>query len=323
MKRAVVSMIALFLVACGSSGADQIAADSSVSLGESTAVPGPQAFTTQPMDESQPEFVPSEDFTTGVFQHACGTFSLVQNSLEISLMRESKGNWEAVENTGFVLPESAELVDHRVLDVTGDGEPEVILVWYPEFSSHTYGHVLTAGESDCAWIYAPIVRGCGADSLTADLEISPNGKLSTFEFLACSGGYRDELPLVWNDLLRVFLAEPPSGFPYCESFSDEALDLPVGLCSGGWVVGMGQEALALKGIDVDRDGRFGPGTRLATLSYQRANNLELTGVLDEATWATMYPVGGPSGDNFSEFPDFDGDGISSPREIGHAAGLED
>lgn len=321
MRKSVLVVCAMFLVACGSSGGAQIAANNSASQSESTSVPGPQAFTTQPMDESLGEFVPNENFTTGPFEHSCGTFSLVQNSLDVSLMLEVEGTWEAIESAAFSLPEPAELVEHGVVDVTGDGETEVILVWYPEFSSHSYGHVLTADAIDCEWIYAPILRGCGAGSLTADLEISENEELSTFEFLACWGGYRDKLPLVWNDEFRVFLAEPPPGLPYCESFADDVLDLPIGLCSGGWVVGMGQEALAFEGIDVDRDGRFGPGTRLATLAYQRVKGLELTGVFDEATWAAMYPVGGPNGDNLIEFPDFDGDGISSHREIGHGSGI--
>jgi len=272
------------------------------------------------VDESFPEFTSSADFSTGTFQHACGAFALVQNSLDISLLQAVDGRWQTVEGPSFALPEPAELADHRLMDVTGDGQPEVIMVWYPEFSSHTYGHVLTADSTNCVWGYAPIVRGCGADSLTADLEIADSGEMSTFEFLACWGGYRDTLLMVWNDEFGVFLTEPPSGSSYCESFADDALDLPLGLCSGGWAVAMGQEAIASEGIDVEADSRFGPGTRMAALAYQQLKGLELTGTFDAETWAAMYPVGGPDGTNLVEFPDFDGDGISSPREIGHASG---
>jgi len=197
------------IAGCGSSESSDRFVGASLVTSTERASP----TTTMIVDESFPEFTSSADFSTGTFQHACGAFALVQNSLDISLLQAVDGRWQTVEGPSFALPEPAELADHRLMDVTGDGQPEVIMVWYPEFSSHTYGHVLTADSTNCVWGYAPIVRGCGADSLTADLEIEDSGEMSTFEFLACWGGYRDTLPMVWIDEFGVFLTEPPSDRP--------------------------------------------------------------------------------------------------------------
>jgi hypothetical protein len=62
------------------------------------------------------------------------------------------------------------------------------------------------------------------------------------------------------------------------------------------------------------DGQFGPASLLAILSHQESLGIPKTGQLDGPTWASLFPAGS------EEFPDFDADGVSSPREIGHASG---
>jgi peptidoglycan hydrolase-like protein with peptidoglycan-binding domain len=52
-----------------------------------------------------------------------------------------------------------------------------------------------------------------------------------------------------------------------------------------------QEALDSAGANLRIDGSLGPATEAALKHYQQQNGLQVTGKLDQATWAQLDPIG--------------------------------
>ena len=73
--------------------------------------------------------------------------------------------------------------------------------------------------------------------------------------------------------------------------------------SSGAAVAVMQVYLAWAGKDIDIDGRFGPLTEAALISYQSATGLPGNGVCDAATWAALKTVTGGSAPVGDDEPD--------------------
>lgn len=322
MTKRLAVICALGLVACGGgatksnerTGSTEVAVTSETSLSVSPRSPA----------ESFAEFLTGSGVTksSGVIDHGCGEIAFVEVPGKSKLISWVANSWQTVQLFDFeaeeVLPSVASV---WTSDVTGDGEPEVVISWSQEGSDQTFGGVLHADVGKCDWQLATFIDGCDQGVWLGDLALPDDSSLTGRAFMDCAYG-EDEVQLVWNQELEVFLARPVSGDRYCRSLT-ENFDLPLISCNKGWAVQMAQEAIAGAGFDVDVDGQFGPGTQMAVLLFQQRAGIPLSGVIDEPTWAAIYPVGGPDGTNMVEYPDFDGDGISSPREIGDASGSVD
>ncbi|WP_166657283.1 peptidoglycan-binding domain-containing protein [Ilumatobacter fluminis] len=229
------------------------------------------------------------------------------------LLAWTGSEWEEVVTSTMAAEAAAlEITDRWVWDVTGDGQPEVLVQFYADGAMRPFGGVLFAGNGDCSWRWIPTVDSCGSHQLYESLALDPPRGVFGSGF---SGGcsVRESVSLRWIAAHEILLAEAMGGVPTCPDYENR-LDLPLFVCTEGWPVSMVQEALLASGFDVDPDGFYGPGTQLAVLQYQASRGLPIDGLVDDQTWTSMHPPGGPY------FPDFDGDGVSTPREIGSATG---
>lgn len=251
-------------------------------------------------------------FSTEVVESSCGLFALIHTSSDTSIVNWVETEWVTADFDTLTNFDPEVRVDkHWIADVTDDENPDIVLNWYADGANRGFGQVLAISENDCIWRYVPIVEGCGssvsADNLTlvdSDLEISG--------FVNCKGG-RNSAYLLWDSTLRLFVARPLEGDLFCGSL-EENIDLPLSSCDESWAVKMAQEALIDLGYSIEADGQFGPATQMAVLRHQQSRGFSLSGQIDGETWASLVTV------SASEYPDFDGDGIRSPREIGHVTG---
>lgn len=252
-------------------------------------------------------------FSTSVISHSCGEFALVHKEAEPSLLRWNGSEWVSAQFSYLTTfdPEIA-VEDHWVKDVTGDGNPEIILNWFYDGGNRGFGQVISAEEPGCTWHYISAVDGCGDSEVIDNLSVISDGNLQGSGFIDCSGG-RVGTQLEWNEDLGIFVTRPLEGEKFCNGLT-ESFDLPLSNCSKGWAVKMAQDSLIDRGSQIDADGQFGPATQLAILNLQKLLGIQLTGQLDGDTWSSLFPPGS------EEYPDYDGDGVSSPREIGHASG---
>ncbi len=253
-------------------------------------------------------------FTTPVISHSCGQFALIHNEAEPSILRWSGSEW-AIAPFSYATTFDPEIAvdQHWIDDVTGDGDPEIILNWYSDGGNRSFGQVISANSPDCIWHYLPVVDGCGDSEVIDNLTVVGDGQLEASGFIDCSGG-RVGLRMNWQAPFGLFIAMPLEGEKFCNGLT-ESFDLPLSNCSESWAVRMAQESLVGRGAKIDTDGQYGPATQLAVLTFQQSLGIHLTGQLDGETWASLFPSG------TDEFPDYDGDGVSSPREIGHASGV--
>jgi hypothetical protein len=252
-------------------------------------------------------------FATPVVSHTCGQFALVHKEAEPSIFQWSDSAWVSAPFSYATTFDPEIAVDqHWIDDVTDDGDPEIILNWYYDGGNRSFGQVISASSPDCNWRYLSLVDGFGDSEVIDNLAVVEDGQLGGSGFIDGSGG-RVGLQMKWEAPFGLFVAMPLKGEKFCNGLT-ESFDLPLSNCSEGWAVRMAQESLVDRGAKIDTDGQYGPATQLAILTFQKSLGIQLTGQLDGETWASLFPAGS------DEFPDYDGDGVSSPREIGHASG---
>jgi hypothetical protein len=282
-------------------------------------VPSTEAGPDAEVSLSEIEQASQSKFSSGIVEHSCGTFAMVQSTGYPLLLEWSEPDWLPAEGASTTLDYESgiDVVQSWSTDLTGDGDPEIVLSLEVEGANRGFGQILSANGEDCVWVYLSAVDGCSRAEVFDDLTVVGQRAVGT-GFVGCGNG-RDSVEYAWLPQFGLFVAEPESGGPVCSSMWDD-LDLPLSNCSEGWAVSMAQEEMDARGISVDIDGRFGPGTQRAVLEYQQLNGLPLTGQVDHVTWAAMYPVDADSDGGWNYYPDYDGDGVSSPREIGHASG---
>ena len=274
------------------------------------------------IDLTEPPVSPSSllnDFafqtTTEIFDHACGTFALGHSSGAPTLLQWDGSTWTEVSGLIDTSQIGAErsVFEYWLNDVTGDGQPDITINWTVDGANRTIGTVLEASSADCLWAYAHVVDSCGSYGYFEDSVVVSGIGLAGTGFPGPCGS-RDDVRFVWEPTVEMFVVRrsDPSIRLCADLFED--YDLPLSVCSEGWAVSMAQEALVNQGIGVDIDGQFGSGTQVGVIEYQQLRGLPVTGIVDPQTWAEMYPVDGDF------YPDYDGDGVSSPREIGDRSG---
>lgn len=255
-------------------------------------------------------------FNSGLVSHSCGTFAFVATPQEQRLIAWDKTTWvtELVVPQRFQL-EGATVSEFATSDLNGDGKSEIVIRWAPEFAMREVGAVLKSNPSDCSWSWQELVDSCNIRFLYDNLTLSPEGDLIGSGW---SGGCspREGVRFQWFSEVQRFVARPfASDSQMCGVYDEFNIDLPLMTCTRTWAVQMFQEGLRAAGFNVNPDGYFGPGTQVAVIGYQQRLGLDASGLIDELTWASMFPVNWDDG-----FPDYDGDGISSPREIAHWSG---
>ena len=315
------------LVSCGGGGESvreaQVTSRSDAPVVETSPSVTPTTAIENPLDpEVALEEIEAESgavFSTGAFEHSCGTFAMIQGDGLPAILRWDEDAWSSAPmTTPGVEPDPDRFIDDSwVEDVTGDGEADVSISWFYEGGNRTFGQILSASSETCEWRYLEVIDGCGIQGVFDDLTIVASKAQGT-ALIDCGYG-RVGAKFDFQSKFGVFVAAPSGGEPFCDSLRED-YDLPLSNCSEGWAVSMAQEEMVASGISVDTDGRYGPGTQLAVLQYQLMNDLPLTGEVDPLTWSLMYPVGTSDESGWNEYPDYDGDGVSSPREIGHASG---
>ena len=245
-----------------------------------------------------------------LFDHPCGLFALVHPGGETKLLRWDKPSWVGVDPFDLIPSDSElSLEEQWVADVTNDGKPEIILQWINEGANRSFGQVISNDGVDCTWRKISIIDGCGTSFVADNLSLV-RSSLQISGFVNCKGG-RVSANLLWDSSLKVFIARPLEGNLFCGTLI-ENIDLPLSSCDEGWAVRMAQQALVDQGYAIDIDGQFGPATQLAVLSHQMTRGIVMSGILDGETWSTLFPA------DQGAYPDYDGDGISSPREMAHS-----
>jgi peptidoglycan hydrolase-like protein with peptidoglycan-binding domain len=313
-----------FLVSCGDTGgSDRFSGETAGETDEPLASKISVTPSEAPRDATSSlaiiEDGSATKFSTGILDHSCGKFAMLQSKGYPILLKWSDSDWLPIEGASTSLDyESGIDVDQSwSTDLTGDGDPEIVLSLAVEGANRGFGQILSANRGDCAWRYLSAVDGCSTSEVLDDLVVDGDTAIGT-GFVSCGDG-RDSVTYEWLAQYGLFVAGPASGGRFCPSLVED-LDLPLSNCSEGWAVSMAQEKMVAEGIFVEIDGQYGPGTQRAVLEYQQMNDLPLTGQVDPLTWATMYPVDVSDDGGWNYYPDYDGDGVSSPREIGHASG---
>ena len=257
------------------------------------------------------------DFSSGIFENVCGNYAVVALDGTASVLEWSGTGWELnpeIEDFFAFADQFAmnDLTEDGVLDLydlTGDGIEEMVI--RVDGGMRSAGAVFTIQEGDCSWTPVPIIDSCGS-FLTYDGLYVESGELHGSGFSAgCSG--RDGMRFVWSEPVERFIGRSSTREKVCDSFDYGEVMLPLTTCDEGWAVQMAQQHISNTGIQVDADGYFGPGTHQAVLQFQLRNNLEATGIVDFETWGSMYPADWDRG-----YPDYDGDGISTPVEMSHS-----
>ena len=255
-------------------------------------------------------------FNSGVLDHACGFLAFVSTQEDQRLISWKNDRWD----TEITVPDQFDLAGQKVSefltrDLTGDGRAEIVIRWAPEFAMREMGAVLRVDSPGCSWSWQELVDSCSSRVVYEGINVSSEGDLIGSGW---SGGCspRESVRFRWFPEVGRFVARPfSSDTQMCGSYDEFAIDLPLRTCSRTWAVKMFQEGLRDAGFSMNPDGYFGPGTQVAVIGYQQRLGLDVSGLIDELTWASMFPVNWDDG-----FPDYDGDGISSPREIAHWGG---
>jgi peptidoglycan hydrolase-like protein with peptidoglycan-binding domain len=100
--------------------------------------------------------------------------------------------------------------------------------------------------------------------------------------------WQDASAAAWNAISQKF--GPLEGFAPQAAFPTLSIASSGGTWAGDLVV-WAQEHLLEAGQPVQIDGAFGSQTRAAVLAFQLAHGLQLTGMVDQATWQALlrYP----------------------------------
>jgi len=155
-------------------------------------------------------------------------------------------------------------------------------------------------DTNCNWWTRPVITPCGVVAapqavtpFPASVTIMMADAIDAPEW-SCSVG--DPWPIVWNEEFRMPTVDP--GAQFCSDYVPTEVDDPMQAmaltttaCTRGDVITAAQSMLVDRGVAVDVDGEFGPGTLRAVMRFQRDNGLEVTGRLDPATWSLLRPAG--------------------------------
>lgn len=323
------------LVACGGGDSSDGATSQQVTLAppvttvapaaSPTTTAAPAAATTTAATTTVPvtpqsalaDLVESEGFgsSSGVLETACGELALVTDRRVTQLRVWDGASWVPDRTAAEELRDTpSRLLDSvSAVDLTGDGVEELVISWEldPSSEQRPWGSVLWGGESGCEWELVWMVDSCGGELVTAGLTFDRRDGLIGSGFpSACSG--RDTVVFEWVNGADAFVGRSlRQSATTCDEYTFN-IDLHLALCDESWAVEMVQAYLADRGYAVQVDGYFGPGTQTAVMHFQQSNGLVPDGLVGPITWSTMYPAGG------WEAPDYDGDGVSSPREMAHS-----
>ncbi|MDA2958729.1 MAG: peptidoglycan-binding protein [Actinomycetota bacterium] len=155
-------------------------------------------------------------------------------------------------------------------------------------------------DTNCNWWTRPVITPCGVvaapqavTQFPASVTIMMSDAIDAPEW-PCSVG--DPWPIVWNEEFRMPTVDP--GAQFCSDYVPTEVDDPMQAmaltttaCTRGDVITAAQSLLVDRGVAVDVDGEFGPGTLRAVMRFQRDNGLDVTGRLDPATWSRLRPAG--------------------------------
>jgi len=339
-----VAVVSLGPSACTSN--NELASDESVAV--SSEISGPvvtdtqMSGTNQGSDSSAPTSKPMEgaiealddlvqsigsERLSDVFENSCGTFAVTFDPGYVDIQKWNGESWSSlprVEPPTFIRREelqssggSDELRKVAVWDVTGDNEVDV--VFDLRFGNgSTYTLVLTPDENSCKWFYPSVFDACGWGFGLTNARAGGDQLVAEGE-LRCDGSPEVKVVYTWFKEINSFIGAPMNSEPYC-GFVENDLSFFIKMCDSGRVVQLVQEALVRSGIEVKIDGQFGIETQAGVIAYQQRMDLEVIGHVEIETWASMYPAGGPDRSDFAKFPDYDGDGISSPSEISQPVG---
>lgn len=252
-------------------------------------------------------------FTTGVVNDSCGQMAVVSDEFVTELWAWDGAQWTAAQGSRGALADApARAISGATLvDLSGDGNGEWVISWEldPAFDNRPWGVVLWGQEQGCDWETVWMVDSCGGEKYFAGLNYNRFDGLTGSGFpSACSG--RTTIAFEWVNGADAFVGRPVSASEVICPEYEFNLDLALQLCDESWAVEMMQYYLAERGYAIRPDGYFGAGTQEAVMHFQQSNGLVPDGLVGPITWSTMFP---PSWD----YPDYDGDGVSTPREMAH------
>lgn len=255
-------------------------------------------------------------FSTGVLDHGCGKMAFVANPDRQRLLLWNASEWVEIESIQTELDTlDNEVLAFRSIDLTEDGLDEFVVTWEPNRQMRAFGAVMSPDDETCGWSWLTLVDSCGAGGMYGGLNVTSDGDLIGSGFSgACS--LRETVRFDWYENIDRFVARPGEpGVKMCDEFDTDVIDLPLLTCDSGWAVEMFQQGLKDRGAPVEVDGYFGPGTQIEVLAYQQRSGLFASGLIDSDTWGSMFGVDWDLG-----YPDYDQDGVSSPREMAHWSG---
>ena len=249
-------------------------------------------------------------FSSGVIENRCGDYAVLGSGGSPVVLVWAGSDWTLDPSIGDFFSFSDGPVEGISLyDLTGDGLDELVV--QVGGGMRSFGAVFMMQTGKCEWAAVPVIDSCGS-ALTYDSLAIRSGELVGSGFSAgCAG--RDGVRFVWSDPVQRFIGRSSTREKVCDYFEYDEVMLPLTTCDEGWAVYMAQEHIFKTGIQLDVDGYFGPGTHRAVLQFQMRNNLEPTGIVDLETWGKMFPADWDRG-----YPDYDGDGISTPVEMSHS-----
>lgn len=254
-------------------------------------------------------------FSTGLIKDSCGEMALVSDGFVTEIWSWDGAGWSPARGSQAALADapSRQVEGASLTDLNADGRGEWVISWAldPALDSRPWGVVLWGQEEGCDWETVWMVDSCGGEKYVAGLTLDPyQGLIGSGFPSACSG--RETIAFEWVNGADAFVGRPTrSSDIVCPDYSYN-IDLELSLCDESWAVEMMQYYLSQRGYAVRPDGYFGAGTQEAIMHFQQSNGLVPDGLVGPLTWSTMFPVSWP------DYPDYDGDGVSTPREMSHS-----
>jgi len=248
--------------------------------------------------------------------HACGTYAFIESSGRIMVVKWSGSNWdENLPLSAAVDGDPSRVVDRfEIQDLTGDGAPEIVVRWMTPGAQRPTGAVLWASKPSCMWSPGILIDSCGPSSVVEGLSTEGQSLKASGFPAACAGRdtvyyeFKSEFEIWLSNTVRTYGRNCPPLIEYN--------DLPFSICSQSYFIQIAQDELRSRGFGIEVDGQLGPGSQYAILTFQSQEGLELTGLLDAATWYRLDPARGLG------YPDYDGNGVVTPNEINHASGFD-